>query len=146
MKLAIGTDHRGFELKELLKQISQLSDVTLEWYDKGAHEPDPSDYPIYAKAVCDSILKRESDGGVLLCGSGIGMCIAANRLSGIYAGLVWEPSVAAASKERDNTNVIVLPADYISASRAQEILEAWITSRFAGGRHARRLQLLEQMR
>src|SRR3989338_6098797 len=94
IKIAIGADHRGFLYK---KKLMQLPDFT--WIDKGTFDEQKTDYPLFAQAVVSSVLKKEANYGVLLCGSGIGMSIAANRHKGIYAALVWNNEIAVVAKE-----------------------------------------------
>jgi len=141
MKIFIGSDHRGFVLKEKLKQAF----TEVEWHDVGTDTDQKRvDYPIFAKRVCDAILEGKADLGILLCGSGVGVSIAANRNPGIYAALVWEPAVARTSREHDNANILALPADYISLDVAIETVQAWLDARFEGGRYEERLAMIDE--
>lgn len=126
-RIAIGSDHRGYALKTVL--VEQIN--TVLWFDSGAYDAQPSDYPIYATKVRDMMVQKEVDRGILLCGSGIGMTIMANRFEGIYAGLVWNKEVAVQSRAHDNTNVLVLPADYLSHEQALEIVALWLVTPFS---------------
>jgi ribose 5-phosphate isomerase B len=138
MKIAIGTDHHGVTLKNYI--IDTLTDV--EWLDKGAFDQERTDYPLYADLVVASLLHHEADAGILLCGSGVGMSIAANRHDGIFAALVWNTDVARLAKEHDNANIIVLPADFIQAQDAVAMIRAWKKSCFLGGRYQERVAMI----
>ncbi len=142
MKIAIGTDHHGVTLKNYI--MHTLTDV--HWIDKGAFDQERTDYPIYAHAVVHALLDKQVDAGILLCGSGVGMSIAANRFEGIYAALVWNEDVARLSKEHDNANVIVLPADFIQAEEAVAMIRAWKKSCFLGGRYQERVAMIGSKR
>jgi len=107
MNIAIGADHRGYALKSAI--MRSMSDVT--WVDVGCQSKERCDYPLFAQAVAKQVQDKTVDAGILLCGSGIGMSIAANRFKNIYAALVWNVEVARLSKEHDNANVLILPAD-----------------------------------
>ncbi len=139
MKICIGSDHRGFELKENIIEFYK----NYEWIDVGTDSSEVTDYPLYAQAVCAAILEKKVDSGILLCGSGIGISIAANRFKGIYAALCWSPEVARLAKEDDNVNVLVLPADFISLSQAVSCIDIWQKTAFKGGRYAKRLNLID---
>ncbi|HJM68464.1 MAG TPA: RpiB/LacA/LacB family sugar-phosphate isomerase [Candidatus Babeliales bacterium] len=139
MKIGIGADHRGYELKKYL--IEALSDI--EWFDVGTGSDDRTDYPLYVPPVIDALKKGSIDCGILICGSGVGMSIVANRYKGIYAALVWNEKVAVQSKEHDNSNVLVLPSDYITSDQARDIVSAWLKAKFMGGRYQERLTLFE---
>ncbi|MBU4269582.1 RpiB/LacA/LacB family sugar-phosphate isomerase [Candidatus Dependentiae bacterium] len=137
MKISIGSDHRGVELKS--KIISNF--LNIEWVDVGAYDLTKTDYPIYAKKVAQNILDNNSELGILICGSGVGMSIAANRYKHIYAALCWNPEVAAAARCDDMANILALPADYISLDLAFEIVNAWLKAEFKGGRYQTRLDM-----
>ncbi len=139
MKITIGSDHRGIELKEKIK--ASFKDFV--WMDAGANGADRTDYPIYAKRVVDSLLNKQADYGILICGSGIGMSIAANRYPKIYAALCWNESVAKVAKSDDGANVLILPADYVSIDDALKIVKAWMDAEFKGGRYQDRLELID---
>lgn len=141
--IAIGTDHRGFALKEFIKQQTTCGTYTITWDDCGAFDDERSDYPVFAHLVCQRILTDRTSLGVLLCGSGIGMAIAANRFPGIYAGLVWSAQVARLAREDDNCNVISLAADFCDEKLAKKILESWLQAEFKGGRYAERIAMLD---
>lgn len=143
MKIAIGADHRGFECKAYLKQYVVCGDDSIIWIDVGADSPEHSDYPVYAKAVSEMVQEGHADRGILICGSGIGMAIMANRYDKIYAGLVWNEVVAQQSREHDNTNILVLPSDFITLEQAAKMVNVWLAAQFKGGRHQERLALID---
>jgi len=140
MKLAIATDHRGYELKTALMADGQLSDI--EWVDLGCFSSVRCDYPPYAQELSRAIQKGYVQHGILLCGSGIGMAVAANRFDGIVAGVVWHPTVARQAKEDDNVNVLVLPADYIDEATAVACIKEWMLATFKGERYQHRLDII----
>jgi len=139
MKIAIGSDHRGFEQKSFL--ISKLKHI--EWIDVGCYSDVRSDYPVFAEKVAMEVVEKNVELGVLLCGTGIGMSIAANRYKGIYAGLVWNTEVAKRAREDDNVNILVLPSDFISLAQSVFIVEAWISATFKGGVYKKRLDMID---
>lgn len=139
-KIVIGADHRGFDLKQAI--IEKFTEY--EWIDIGANNKDRSDYPVYAKKLCDKVLNNEADCGILICGSGIGMSIAANRFPGIYAGLCWNEVVAKLAKEDDGVNVLVIPADLILLEDAFLIFKSWLETKFKEGRYKERLLMIDK--
>lgn len=141
MKLAIGSDHRGYTLKA---RIIETLD-TIEWNDVGCFSPDSCDYPEYAKKVVTALRSGAASAGVLLCGTGVGMAIAANRFNGIYAALAWNAEIARLSKEHDNANVLVLPARYLIPDHACLMIREWSEAVFAGGRHQRRIEHIDTL-
>lgn len=143
IRIAIGADHRGYQLKEYLKSQPLIGKYAIEWVDVGTFATDRTDYPIYAQKVSGLILNEQVQLGVLLCGTGTGMCIAANRFPGIYAGLAWDITIARLNREDDNCNVLVLPADYLPNSNAIEILVSWLHAEFKDGRYAERINMID---
>ncbi len=139
MKISIGADHRGY----VLKQAIQENFGEIDWLDVGVHDATRSDYPLYAAAVVSNVSQHRSEAGILLCGSGIGMSIAANRHKGIYAGLCWSPAVATVAKEDDGINVLVLPTDFLQPAEAYAIINAWLAATFKNGRYQERLKILD---
>ena len=111
MTLVIGADHRGFELKKHIMGVTHVGSTQMSWLDVGAFTPERSDYPEFAIAACHALQAGKAGGGILLCGTGAGMAIAANRFEGIFAALVWTVELAVLSKTHDNANVLVLPSD-----------------------------------
>ncbi|MGB8366983.1 MAG: RpiB/LacA/LacB family sugar-phosphate isomerase [Candidatus Babeliales bacterium] len=142
MKIAVGADHRGFNHKEYIKKNIKK----IDWVDVGTFNEERSDYPLFAHAVCKMILQGEDvDLGVLICGSGIGMAIAANRYKNIYAALVWNKKIAQQAREQDNANIIVLPSDYISMQEAVVMVNTWRQASFFGGRYAARIKMIDEI-
>ncbi|MEO7617863.1 MAG: RpiB/LacA/LacB family sugar-phosphate isomerase [Candidatus Saccharibacteria bacterium] len=147
MKVFLGADHAGYELKTMLAE--HLAHTGHEVIDLGAKTLDEEDdYPRYAYAVASRILGEEDDTalGILICGSGQGMSMAANRVNGVRAALSWSPETAQAAREDDNANVLVLPARYLDADGAIAALDAWMQAEFkANPKYQRRLDELEQL-
>jgi len=141
----ISSDHRGLELKKYL--VESLVSVGLGIVDLGPKDLDPEDdYPEYAKLVAEKIQEDFENMGVLICANGVGISIAANKLDGIRAALSWNPKHAASSRNDDGTNVLVLPADYITKEEALEILHTWLSTNFSGeDRHIRRIQKIAEL-
>jgi ribose 5-phosphate isomerase B len=140
---ALAADHRGFRLKEEIKAL--LAQRDLEVMDCGVHNEERSDYPAGAQAVVHALLSDQASRGILLCGSGIGMAIAANRVPGIRAGLVWNADVTRMARADDDITVLVLPADFITSEEAHACVEAFLDTQAKGGRYAQRLEMLETL-
>jgi len=140
MKIVIGADHRGFLHKEFIKKHI----TSIEWIDVGTHNQDRVDYPIFSDKVVNAILANEVDLGVLLCASGGGMAIAANRHEAIYAVVAWNSEVARRCKQEDNANILVLPSDFISCDEAIVMINEWLAQEFKGGRYAERLTMIDK--
>lgn len=140
-RIPIAADHAGFAMKEQLKR--ELANLGYEPVDLGARTEEASDYPEFAHAVAERVSKGEARRGVLLCGSGIGMDIAANRHPGVRAALAWEPEIAALSRKHNDSNILVLPSRFMSADDANAALKAWLETEFEGGRHQRRVEKIE---
>jgi ribose 5-phosphate isomerase B len=145
MIIALGADHRGFALKEFLKKEYTCSDVKIMWNDVGAYDDARSDYPVFARAAIQELKGDKADCAILLCATGIGMAIVANRFAGIYAGVAWNPEIARAAKEDDNMNVLVLPCDMITHVQAAAIVDAWIQAKFKEGRYQKRISMIDQV-
>ncbi len=141
MRIAIGSDHAGFDLKHALKD--HLRSLGHEVMDKGTHARDSVDYPDHAHAVAASVAEGASELGVVVCGSGNGVNITANKHAGIRSALAWNAEVAALAREHNNANVLALPARFISPEEAMRIVDAFLGARFEGGRHARRVEKIE---
>lgn len=143
--IGLGADHRGYALKELLKLHPVMGEYMITWHDVGAFSAERSDYPVYAKQVVEQLKKHEVELGILLCGSGTGMAIAANRYSGIYAGVAWDVQSARRGREDDNVNMLVVPADFIiSEAPLIALVEAWLGASFKHGRYAERLKQIDE--
>lgn len=143
--IAIASDHRGFLHKQYIIEQRLFAEDMVSWIDLGAFNTQRSDYPIFAQSVCRAILDQQVQFGVLLCGSGIGMSIAANRFNYIYAALAWNEDIARISREHDCANILVLPADYISYKQALEIVRAWFLAKPLLDEHKARLELLDTL-
>ena len=141
----ISSDHRGLELKKYL--VESLASAGLEIVDLGPKDLDPEDdYPEYAKLVAEKIQEDFENMGVLICANGVGISIAANKFDGIRAALSWNPKHAASSRNDDGTNILVLPADYVTKEEALEILQTWLSTNFSGeDRHIRRIQKISEL-
>ena len=133
----IASDHAGFDLK---KQI--LNTVKAKLIDLGANTEESVDYPDYAKKLVSKIKTTENSKGILICGSGIGMSIAANRDRNIRAGLAFEPEIAQLMREHNDANVLVLPAKFMNVQDVLKCIENFLTTNFAGGRHQNRVKKL----
>ncbi|MEO8451133.1 MAG: ribose 5-phosphate isomerase B [Gemmatimonadota bacterium] len=140
--IPIGSDHAGFALKERVVQELQALGFAAE--DVGTHSTESTDYPDYAHAVADKVARGERGRGILLCGSGLGMSYAANRYHGVRAAVAWSPEVATLAREHNDANVLVLPARFVSEEEGIAILKAWLSTPFAGGRHQRRIDKIEE--
>lgn len=139
MKIAIGSDHGGFDLKEEVKRL--LVNLGHEVQDMGCHGLDSVDYPEFADSVCAAVGSGEVDSGILICGTGIGMSIAANRHRNIRAALCHESFTARMSKEHNNANVLCMGGRVIGLEVALEIVRTWLAAEYEGGRHQRRLDM-----
>jgi ribose 5-phosphate isomerase B len=136
IKIAIGSDHAGFEYKELLKDFLQDYEVK----DFGPYTADSVDYPDFAHPVASAVENGEFTYGILLCGSANGVAITANKHQGIRAGLCWEKEVASLVRLHNNANVLCIPARFVSMDEAKQITEVFLTTAFEGGRHQNRVE------
>ena len=147
MKIYLGADHAGFELKNKLREHLEKAGYKVE--DVGAHELDPEDdYPHYAYTVASKVLGDDQPDakGILVCGSGQGMAIAANRVGGIRAAVIWSEEGARETRQDNDSNVLALPARMIDETTALKITDAWLKEPFSGAdRHQRRLDELERI-
>lgn len=141
MNIAIGSDHAGFKLKNDL--IVNLLEKGYEIQDFGPDSEESVDYPDYAHPVAESVLSGENALGILICGSGNGVCISANKHKGIRAALAWEDEVAALARQHNDANIVCIPARFVSKAKAMKIAEAFLTAEFEGGRHQRRVEKIE---
>ena len=142
--IAIACDHAGYQLKtEVVKQLAELG---VQAEDLGCSNPNESvHYPEFGKKVVDNVLSRPHGRGILICGTGLGMSIVANRFPGIRAALCHDVSTAVMSRRHNDANLLVLGGRMIGPQLAREIVQAWLTTPFEGGRHQDRLDLLEQL-
>ena len=139
MKIAIGCDHGGIGLKAEIVPLLQELGHTVD--DKGCHSIDSVDYPDFAKAVCAQVQDNSCERGILICGTGVGMSMVANRFDGIRAALGNELFTARMSREHNDANVLCLGARVVGPGLAVEIVRAWVSTEFAGGRHQRRIDM-----
>jgi ribose 5-phosphate isomerase B len=138
MKVALGADHGGYELKEEIKSV--LDEAGVEYEDLGCDCSDSVDYPDYAVPVAEKVTAGEADRGILVCGTGIGMSIAANKVNGIRCALVHDVFSAKMTRAHNDSNVLAMGARVIGSGLAGEIVKAWISTEHVGGRHADRIQ------
>ncbi len=137
MKIAVASDHRGYAVKS--KILNQLKDLGHEGIDYGPDGSDSVDYPDYASKVAKSVSKGEIDRGILICGTGIGMCIVANKFSGVRAAPCHDDITAEMSRRHNDANVLCLSADLLGERLVNRMVEIWVSTDFEGGRHARRV-------
>ena len=137
--IAIAADHGGYDLKEELKNFT-IDGLNIEWLDLGTHSTESVDYPDYAHKMANSLKNNEADLGILICGTGIGISIAANRHPHIRAALCTDTTMARLTRQHNNANVLALGARIIGGELAKDIVKAFVTSEFEGGRHERRIE------
>ncbi|GAB5442927.1 MAG: ribose 5-phosphate isomerase B [Fuerstiella sp.] len=143
MKIAIASDHRGFQMKSRLMQL--VESLGHETVDFGPDSTERVDYPDFAGQVASAVGSSAVDRGVLICGTGLGMCIAANKFDGVRAAPCHDTVTAELSRLHNNANVVCLSADQLSDQLADQILEIWLKTEFEGGRHARRLEKISEI-
>lgn len=137
MKVAIASDHGGNRLRKEITQL--LSEQGIQYTDFGPDTDDSVDYPDYASLVCAEVVNGNADRGILICGTGIGMSIAANKTKGIRCALVHDVFSAKATREHNDTNVLAMGERVIGAGHARDIVATWLATEFEGGRHERRV-------
>ncbi len=143
MQIAIGSDHGGYQLKEEIKQYLDKKGIGVK--DFGTYSTESCDYPDIAKAVGKAVAGEEYDKGILVCGTGIGISIAANKIPGVRAALCHDVFSAKASREHNNANILALGERVIGRGLALEIVQAWLEAEFAGGRHERRVNKIMEI-
>lgn len=144
MKVYIGADHRGYDFKKKIVKI--LGDQGQNVVDMGAHDPAAAhDYPKIAYKVAREVARSRNGRGILVCMSGIGQAMAANKVRGAYAALCYNAESAALSRRHNNANVLVLGAKFVRAGELKRILQAWLNTKFEGGRHRRRINQIKRM-
>jgi ribose 5-phosphate isomerase B len=144
VKLAIGCDHGGFELKEEILRFLKIV-PNLQVQDHGVAGKDSVDYPDYGKKVSEAVARGEADRGILICGTGIGMSIVANRYAGVRAALCHDHFTAQMSREHNDANILVMGERVIGKGVALEIVKTWLDTPFAGGRHQLRLNKITEI-
>ena len=143
MKIAVANDHRGYEAKELIKSLLQRKGH--EVIDFGTSESKSCDYPDYAVPASLAVARQEADLGILICGSGIGMSITANKVPGIRAALCHDELTATMSRKHNDANVLCLPAMLLNDPLVTRIVETWLAAEFEGGRHGRRVEKMMEV-
>ncbi|MER2061011.1 MAG: ribose 5-phosphate isomerase B [Niallia sp.] len=143
MKIAIASDHGGYQLKEAVK--AHLLNSNIEVVDFGCHSRESVDFPDYAKNVGQSIINGENQLGILCCGTGIGMSIAANKITGIRAAVVGDVFSAKATREHNNSNILCLGERVTGEGLACLIVDTWLSAEFLGGRHAKRINGIKEL-
>jgi ribose 5-phosphate isomerase B len=141
MKIAIGSDHAGFELKEKLQAYLKKKGFDIK--DFGTYSADRADYPDFAHPVAEAVEEKEAEMGVLICGSGNGVNMTANRHHGVRSALCWNAEIAQLARQHNDANIIALPARYISEQEAEKCLDVFFTTAFEGGRHTDRVKKIE---
>src|SRR5256885_14866700 len=143
MKIAIASDHAGFEEKERLKPL--LNELGIQFEDLGTVSTESVDYPDYARKVGEEVAAGKVDQGVLVCGSGTGMAIAANKVPGVRAAVAWNEEVARLAREHNDANVLSLGARVTPPEELPRIVRAWFNAKFEGGRHDRRVEQIREI-
>jgi len=143
MKIAIGADHVGYELKKIITAYLEEKGHHVE--DVGSHNAERCDYPIYGHAVAQKIVKGDVDKGILICGTGVGISIAANKLRGIRAVVCSEPLTAQMAVRHNDANILAFGARIIGVEMAKCITDAWLEAEFEGGRHTARINAIESI-
>jgi ribose 5-phosphate isomerase B len=140
-KIAIGSDHAGFELKSEL--IQYMKERNILYKDMGCYSLDRADYPDFAHLVANAVLNKEAEFGLLMCGSGNGINMAANKHKGIRAALCWDPEIAILARQHNDANVLVLPARFMKKEMAFKCLDEFLSATFEGGRHQLRIEKID---
>lgn len=140
MKIALASDHAGFELKEKLKKYLEQYEII----DFGTSSPDSMDYPDTGFPAAEAVSSGKCQSGIFICGSGIGMSIVANKVKGIRGSLVYDAETAALTRKHNNPNVLILAGRYLSFEQAIRITDTWLNTSFEGGRHQRRLDKIAE--
>ncbi len=143
MRIAVGCDHNGLEMKR--EVFSVLAELGYPYEDFGCYDRGSVDYPDIARSVGEAVASGRHDRGILMCGTGVGMCIAANKIKGIRAALCHDTYTAQRAREHTDANILCLGAWIIGKGLAQEIVRSYLTSEFVGGRHARRLDKIREL-
>jgi ribose 5-phosphate isomerase B len=138
MRIALGADHAGYELKDRIREHLEQKGIAVQ--DEGTNSPDSVDYPDYARLVAHDVSQGRAEKGILVCGSGIGMAMSANKMAGIRAANVSTQYQAQMSREHNDANVLALGARILKPEEAIEIVDTWLATAFAGGRHQRRVE------
>lgn len=143
MRIAIGSDHVGLELK--LTIIDYLKELGYNVQDFGAYSSERTDYPVYGVKVAEEVVKGNFDCGIIMCGTGVGISIAANKVKGIRAVVCSEPYSAKLSKEHNDTNILAFGSRVVGSELAKMIVREWLSAEFEGGRHQKRVDMLDNI-
>ena len=143
MKIAIASDHAGYEQKERLKPL--LNELGIQYEDLGTVSEEPVDYPEYARKVGEEVAHGHVEQGLLICGSGTGMAIVANKVPGVRAAAAWNEETARLAREHNDANVLALGARVTPPEELPKIVRAWFAAKFAGGRHAQRVEEIKEI-
>lgn len=143
MKIAMGADHAGYELKNKLKDYLQQQGHEVQ--DEGTNAADSVDYPDFARKVGEDVAAKRAERGILVCGSGIGMAISANKVHGVRSANINSEYEAQMSREHNDLNVLAIGARILDEPKAKQIVDIWLKTEFAGGRHANRVQKIAAM-
>jgi ribose 5-phosphate isomerase B len=141
ISISIGSDHAGFELKKQI--IDYLKNKSFIVIDKGCFSEERADYPDFAHHTAESVITKESEFGILMCGSGNGINMTANKHKGIRAALCWTSEIASMARQHNDANVLVLPARYITISEALKCVDVFLSEKFEGGRHQERIEKID---
>lgn len=141
MRIALAADHAGYRIKEAVKKY--LEDSGFHYEDFGTDSPEPADYPDFVHPAIRSVVENKYDRAILVCGTGQGTQMVANKYPGIRAALCWNPKIAALSRKHNDANALSMPGRFISGEEAVEIVKVWLNTPFDGGRHARRVGKIE---
>lgn len=143
MRIALGSDHAGFKLKEQV--MEWLDEWGYEYVDVGTHSEESCDYPDYARRVAEAVVRGDVDRGILICGTGIGMSITANKVRGVRAALCHDVFSARAAREHNDANILCMGARVVGPGPARETVKAWLEAEFTGGRHQRRIDKIREL-
>jgi len=143
MKIAVGCDHRGCELKNAVKKVAEEMGHTVQ--DMGTWGTESVDYPDFAEAVARAVASRQAERGILICGTGIGMCITANKVRGVRAAVCWDMFSAMRSRKHNDANVLCLGSDMLAVPLAEAIVRTWLVTEHEGGRHQRRVEKIRAL-
>lgn len=141
--IAIGSDHAGFETKEFIKEYLKSVSPGFALMDVGTYSADSVDYPDFAHQVALKVANKEVDSGILICGSGNGVCITANKHANIRAALCWTAEIATLARQHNDANVLCIPARFVSHETASAMVETFMNTTFEGGRHLKRVEKIE---
>ncbi|MGN0701610.1 MAG: ribose 5-phosphate isomerase B [Lentihominibacter sp.] len=143
MLIAIASDHGGFELKEKVKE--HLRERNVKFVDLGTNSTESVDYPVYGKACAEAVALGKAERGIVICGTGIGISIAANKVKGIRCGLCTSVEMAKLTRQHNNANILAMGGRILETETAFAIVDAFIDTQFEGGRHKRRTDMLDEM-